>query len=72
MVLTAATAFNHIVDSAAFDFVEAIIIVAVVAVAVVLLTTNSIMAIDFDSAFIVIDTTGFKNHHLILNQSRSN
>jgi len=68
MVL-AATAFNHIVDSAAFDSVEAIIIVAV---AVVHLTTNSIMAIDFDFAFIVIDTTGFKNHHLILNQSRSN
>ena len=68
MALTAsATVINHIASYFAIVAVEAIIIVAVVvAVLTIGSAANSVVPIDF---VIVIDTTGFKNHRLILNQS---
>jgi len=69
MALTAsATVINHIVSYFAIVAVEAIIIVAVVvAVLTIGSAANSVVPIDF--VIVVIDTTGFKNHRLILNQS---
>jgi len=61
MALTAsATAINHIASYFA-------IVAVVVAVLTIGSAANSVVPIDF--VIVVIDTTGFKNHRLILNQS---